>query len=59
MRIAVDLLFVVPGRNRGTQTYVDCLLPELAGLPGADLVCMTNGRNHRFASLTETRGRLN
>ena len=48
MRIAVDLLFVVPGRNRGTQTYVDSLLPELAKLPGVDLVCMTNGRNHRY-----------
>ena len=48
MRIVVDLLFVVPGRNRGTQTYVDSLLPELAALPGADLVCLTNGRNHRY-----------
>ena len=48
MKVIVDLLFIVPGRNRGTQTYVDSLLPELAALPDVDLVCITNRLNHRY-----------
>ena len=48
MKVIVDLLFIVPGRNRGTQTYVDSLLPELRELPGLELVCLTNRRNHRY-----------
>ncbi len=46
MRIVVDLLFVVPGRNRGTEVYVNSLLPELHGISGHDIVCLTNKSNH-------------
>ena len=48
MKVIVDLLFIVPGHNRGTQTYVNSLLPELAALPDVDLVCITNRLNHRY-----------
>ncbi len=48
MKVVVDLLFIVPGRNRGTQTYVDSLLPELRALPSLDVVCLTNKLNHRY-----------
>ena len=48
VKVIVDLLFIVPGRNRGTQTYVDSLLPELRALPGLEVVCLTNRRNHRY-----------
>lgn len=47
MKILVDLLFVVPGRNRGTQTYVEGLLAEMSKLPETNLICLTNGSNHR------------
>ena len=42
----MDLLFIVPGRNRGAETYVDSLLPEMHGIPGLDIVCLTNKSNH-------------
>ncbi len=48
MKIIVDLLFIVPGRNRGIQTYVDNLLPELYALPDVDVLCMTNKVNHSY-----------
>ena len=48
MKVIVDLLFIVPEHNRGTQTYVDSLLPELAALPDVELVCITNRLNHRY-----------
>ncbi len=48
LKIVVDLLFIVPGRNRGTQTYVDNLLPKLNSLPTANVVCLTNRFNHAY-----------
>ena len=47
MRVFVDLLFIVPGRNRGTQTYVDSLLIELDRISSVELVCVTNKLNHK------------
>lgn len=46
MKIVIDLLFIVPCKNRGTQTYVDSLLAELTRLDGLELVCLTNKLNH-------------
>ena len=46
MRVLVDLMFIVPGRNRGTETYVNALLAELRNLPGVDVLCLTNRLNH-------------
>ena len=48
MKVIVDLLSIIPGRNRGTQTYVDSLLPELYVLPDIDIVCLTNKLNHDY-----------
>lgn len=46
MKVVVDLLFIIPGKNRGTQTYVDSLLAELALLKDVKLICLTNKANH-------------
>lgn len=46
MKIIVDLLWIIPGKNRGTQTYVDSLLPELTSLRGIEVLCLTNRSNH-------------
>lgn len=46
MNILVDLLLVVPGRNGGTETYIDGLLQEMKALPETNLICLTNKRNH-------------
>jgi glycosyltransferase involved in cell wall biosynthesis len=48
MKIIVDLLFIIPGKNRGTQTYVDSLLAELSRLDGVEVVCLTNSINHEY-----------
>ena len=48
MNILVDLLFIVPGRNRGTETYVESLLAELRTLPDTNIVCLTNRVNHSY-----------
>lgn len=45
MKVLADLTFIVPGRNRGTETYVNALLAELRGLPGLDVACLTNRLN--------------
>ena len=50
MIITVDLLSIIPGKNRGTQTYVDSLLPELDALPSVEVVCLTNQLNHQYYS---------
>ena len=47
MRVLVDLLFIVPGKNRGTQTYVDSLLKELHLVEGVDIIGLTSGSNDR------------
>lgn len=46
MNVLVDLLFVVPGRNRGVRTYVDNLLTAMNDVPGVNITCLTNRRNH-------------
>ena len=48
MRVVVDLLFIRLTVNRGVQTYVNSLLPELAAAPGCDLTCVTNRGNHSW-----------
>lgn len=45
MKVLVDLTFIVPGRNGGTETYVNALLAELRGLPGFEIECLTNRLN--------------
>ena len=49
-RILVDCTFIVPGKNRGTQTYVDALLIEMDKSPKAQLVCLTTVANHSHYS---------
>lgn len=46
MRVGVDLLFIQPGRNRGTETYVHGLLGSLGGRAGLELELFTNEVNH-------------
>lgn len=48
MNVLVDLLFIVPGRNRGVRTYVDNLLTEMRDVPGTNVTCLTNRRNHDY-----------
>lgn len=48
MKVVVDLLFIIPGKNRGTQTYVDSLLAELTRLKGIEIICLTNKANHTY-----------
>ena len=36
----------MPGRNRGTETYIDGLLAEMGNLPNTNLLCLTNESNH-------------
>lgn len=56
MRVGVDLLFIQPGRNRGTETYVQGLLTKLGGREDLELVLFTNKLNHRqFAELCGVR----
>ena len=45
MKVLADLTFIVPGRNRGAETYVNALLAELRDLPGLDVACLTNRLN--------------
>lgn len=46
MRVGVDLLFIQPGRNRGTETYVQGLLRGLADREGLEMVLFTSKLNH-------------
>ena len=48
MNVLVDLLFIVPERNRGVRTYVDNLLAELNGLPDTNVTALTNRHNHDY-----------
>ena len=48
MNIIVDLLFIVPGKNRGTQTYVDSLLTALYDAADTNIMCLTNRSNHGY-----------
>ena len=50
IRILVDCTFIVPGKNRGTQTYVDALLVEMNNSPQAEIVCLTTAANHAHYS---------
>lgn len=54
MRVGVDLLFIQPGRNRGTETYVQGLLRGLGVREGLELVLFTNQLNH--SQFSEVRG---
>ena len=47
-RILVDCTFIVPGKNRGTQTYLDALLIEMNRSSKAQLVCLTTAANHGY-----------
>lgn len=59
MRVGIDLLFIQPGRNRGTETYVHGLLKRLSERPGLDLVLFTNELNHgRFEGIGNSCARL-
>lgn len=49
-RILVDCTFIVPGKNRGTQTYLDALLVEMNRSSQAQLVCLTTAANHSHYS---------
>lgn len=47
MRIAINTLYLVPGRVGGTETYVRGLLRGLSGLDaGHEFVVLTNRENH-------------
>lgn len=48
MNILVDVTFIVRGRNRGAETYVNALLSELCKVPDANVVCLTNRLNHDY-----------
>ena len=48
MRVGCDLLCIQPGRNRGVDTYVRRLLPELAGL--CELVLFVSSGNQEYFS---------
>lgn len=43
--ILVDCLFIVPGKNRGTQTYLDALLRYMVKDPRITLLCAVNKLN--------------
>ena len=43
--ILVDCLFIVPGKNRGTQTYLDSLLRYMVKDPRVTLLCVVNKLN--------------
>jgi len=49
-RILVDCSFIVPGKNRGTQTYLDSLLIEMNKSPQIQLVCLTTAANDSYYS---------
>ena len=49
-RILVDCSFIVPGKNRGTQTYLDALLIEMNESTHAHVVCLTTSANHSHYS---------
>jgi len=49
-RILVDCTFIVPEKNRGTQTYLDALLIEMNKSPRAQVICLTTSANHRHYS---------
>ena len=42
MRVALNLVFLVPGETGGMETYARELLPRLAGQPDLDVVCLIN-----------------
>ena len=48
IRILVDCTFIVPGKNRGTQTYLDALLIEMNKSSKAQIVCLTTTANHGY-----------
>lgn len=46
MHVLVDLSFIKPGINGGTQTYVDNLLPVMRHADGCRVTCLTTSTNH-------------
>lgn len=56
LNICVDLLFLQPRRNRGTDSYVAELLQELAAIPTVGLVLILNRAiAHQFSGLATSR----
>ncbi len=47
MNILGDLLLIVPGRNRETETYGESLLKEMKHLPDTNRVCLTDSCCYR------------
>lgn len=44
MRVALNLVYLVPGETGGMEVYARELLPHLAALPGLELVAIVNER---------------
>jgi hypothetical protein len=42
MRVALNLVFLVPGETGGMETYARELLPRLAAVPDVELVALVN-----------------
>jgi glycosyltransferase involved in cell wall biosynthesis len=42
MRVALNLVYLVPGETGGMETYARELIPRLARLPGLDLLALVN-----------------
>ncbi len=44
MRVALNLVYLVPGETGGMEVYARELLPRLAAVPGLELVALVNRR---------------
>jgi glycosyltransferase involved in cell wall biosynthesis len=42
MKVALNLVYLVPGETGGMEVYARELIPRLAALPGLELVCLVN-----------------
>ena len=42
MRVALNLVYLVPGETGGMEVYARELIPRLAALPGLELVALVN-----------------
>lgn len=42
MKVALNLVFLVPGETGGMEIYARELIPRLAATPGVELVCLVN-----------------
>ncbi len=48
MHIIVDLTFIKPGINGGTQTYIDNLLHEFTEIKKMQITCLTTNTNNEY-----------